>query len=88
MLPPYSAGASKSKLLKQLAAGHEGTSLSTVELEKLAAWIDLGVPFCGDYQEANAWTDAERDKYQHYVDKRQCLAAEEEANVSALGAAN
>jgi expansin (peptidoglycan-binding protein) len=47
------------------------------ELVKLSAWIDLGVPFCGDYVEANAWTEAEKAKYQHFQDKRTRLAEEE-----------
>ena len=25
----------------------------------MAAWIDLAVPYCGDYIEANAWTEDE-----------------------------
>jgi len=28
------------------------------------------VPYCGDYTEANCWTDAERDKYAHFAEKR------------------
>jgi hypothetical protein len=74
MLPPYFAGAVKSDLLKQLEAGHHDVKLSREELEKIACWIDLLVPFCGDYTEANAWTDAEKAKYEHFRDKRERLA--------------
>ena len=28
-------------------------------MDKLCAWIDLVVPFCDDYCEANAWSDKE-----------------------------
>jgi hypothetical protein len=31
--------------------------LSRKELDMLAAWIDLVVPYCGDYLEANAWSE-------------------------------
>lgn len=31
--------------------------LSREELDKLAAWIDMVVPYCGDYVEANAWSE-------------------------------
>lgn len=85
-LPPYSAGANRSQLLPLLDRPHEGIQLSRQELDILAAWIDLGVPFCGDYVEANTWTDAEKAKYQRYWDKRQRLAAEEHAAVQALNA--
>lgn len=84
MLPPYSFGAARSKLIKQLMEGHENVSLSREEMEKLAAWIDLGVPYCGDYVEANAWSPAEMEKYERYAAKRQRLANEELANVKRL----
>lgn len=75
-LPPYSAGSARSKLLEILDQGHEGVELSREELDKLAAWIDLGVPFCGNYLEAHAWTAAEWEKYVHYANKRERLAAD------------
>ena len=45
-----------------LDAGHEDATVSREDLDKLAAWIDLGVPYCGDYTEAGAWTPAEHEK--------------------------
>jgi hypothetical protein len=87
MLPPYSAGAAKSRLMEMLAKGHEGVQLSREELDKLACWIDLLVPFCGDYCEAAAWTEAERAKYEHFLDKRQRMAAIEARNVAELSRA-
>jgi len=32
--------------------GHKKVKLSTKDLEKLAAWVDLYVPYCGDYTES------------------------------------
>ena len=59
MLPPYSAGAAKSRLMTLLEQGHGDVKLSREEIDKIACWIDLLVPFCGDYLEANAWSEAE-----------------------------
>lgn len=84
MLAPYSAGSASSKVVQLLAEGHEGAELSREEMDKFCAWIDLGVPFCGDYREANAWTPEETAKYDRYLNKRQRLAAEEQASLESL----
>ena len=76
MLPPYPAGSNKSKLMEMLDRGHHDVNLTREEMDKLAAWIDLGVPFCGDYLEADAWTTAEKEKYQRYAEKRKRLEKE------------
>ena len=55
-LPPYFAGAARSELLTLLEKGHKGVKLSREELDKIACWMDLLVPYCGNYREANAWT--------------------------------
>jgi hypothetical protein len=71
---PYTAGAATSGLMKMLAAGHGKTRLTEAELGVLALWLDLGVPYCGTYDEANTWTDTERAKYDYYVNKRRQYA--------------
>ena len=81
MLPPYYAGSSQSRLLAILRAGHEGVQLSHEEMRKLACWIDLSVPYCGDYREAAIWAEDEVRKYEHFLSKRQRMAAIEEANI-------
>ena len=63
--------------MELLDKGHEKVVLTREDLEKLAAWIDLGVPFCGDYTEANAWNPDEIAKYQRYSDKRKRLGDED-----------
>jgi hypothetical protein len=70
MLKPSSAGAATSRLMTLLEEGHHGTKLSREELDKFACWLDLLVPYCGDYFEANAWNDKEMAKYRRYLDKR------------------
>ena len=86
MLPPYAAGAAKSGLWRMLKDGHGGVSLSRQELDTIACWIDLNVPFCGDYQEARAWTPEEEDKYTHFLQKRAQMQEIDHATISRLAA--
>lgn len=83
MLPPYSAGAARSRLMTLLEEGHGGVQLSREERDKIACWIDLLVPFCGDYLEANAWSDEELAKYQHFEAKRERMTEQEVRNIEA-----
>ncbi len=69
-LAPYPAGSARSGLMQLLDQGHEGIQLTSAQREILAAWIDLGVPFCGTYEEASQWSVGERDLYRRFVDKR------------------
>ncbi len=81
MLRPYATGAARSRLLALLEQGHEGVALPKEALDKLACWIDLGVPFCGDYTEANAWTPEERERYRHFLEKRARMETIEQENI-------
>ena len=68
--PPLKRGSRTSRLLSEkLDKGH-AKGLTDAELRLLACWIDLGVPFCGDYEEANLWNDADRARWKTCVDKR------------------
>ena len=67
-----------------LEAGHGGVKLTREELDKLACWIDLFVPFCGDYAEANVWTDEEAQKYRRYFAKRKRMEEIEQRNMEAF----
>ncbi|MBT3198698.1 MAG: hypothetical protein HN350_02180 [Phycisphaerales bacterium] len=87
MLRPYHAGAAKSKLLAILEKGHEKAKLSRLELDKIACWLDLLVPYCGDYREANAWSDAEKRNYDRFEAKRKKMQAVEARNIQQLLAA-
>lgn len=64
-----------------LEAGHHDVRLTPEELRRIACWIDLAVPFCGDYAEANAWDDAEKQKYEYFLKKRMEMEAIECANI-------
>jgi len=87
MLPPYYGGAARSRLVTVLEAEHEGVKLSREEMDKIACWIDLLVPFCGDYTEANAWSPEEKGKYEHFLAKRKRMEQIEQKNIEALIAA-
>jgi len=81
MLTPYSAGACRSRLITMLREGHNGVKLSRPELERIACWIDLLVPFCGDYFEANTWSPKETERYEYLMKKRKEQAELERRNV-------
>lgn len=81
-LPPYSTGAARSRLIELLEAGHEGVVLSADELAEIACWIDLAVPFSGDYTEAMPPDQAAR--YVYYLDKRRQWAADGQRSIRAL----
>ncbi len=84
MLPPYFAGSAKSSLLGMLEKGHKNVQLSREELDKIACWIDLLVPYCGDYTEAAAWSPTEFAKYDRYLQKRRQMQEMERAGIEAL----
>jgi DNA-binding beta-propeller fold protein YncE len=82
MLPPYAAGAARSRLLSMLAEGHYEAQITPEEIQKLACWIDLQVPFCGDYEEASEWTGEEQQTYRHFLDKRRRMEDLERRNIA------
>ncbi len=82
MIAPGAAGAIRSSLLAELAEGHYGVRLKAEDLEKLACWMDLQVPFCADYEEANVWTAEDKEKYRHFLDKRRRMEELERRNVA------
>jgi hypothetical protein len=78
---PFSFGANTSPMMADLEHGHPDVAgerrveLSREALEKIACWIDLAVPFVGDYCEAGAWSDEESAWYRHQVLKQERLRA-------------
>jgi hypothetical protein len=61
-----------------------GTKLTREELDKFCAWIDLCVPYCGDYMENNIWDEKTEKKYIHYHTKRESLAEENRRSTELL----
>jgi hypothetical protein len=69
-LVPYRAGAATSPMMKLLRDGHRDVKLTDTELRTLAAWIDLLVPYAGDYYHGATWTSEQTAYYRYYEDKR------------------
>ncbi len=76
-LKPYNAGSATSNLIKRLESGHGKTKLSREEIERVALWIDLGVPFIAHYREAHNWTKEEQAFYDYYEKKQKAAKKEE-----------
>ncbi|MEG1586036.1 MAG: hypothetical protein RR346_04100, partial [Bacteroidales bacterium] len=81
LLAPYFAGSTRSNLMNRLKNGHGGTRLTTQEIETVALWLDLLVPFIGDYREANNWTPQDEEYYRYYEKKQEKAYLENEENV-------
>ena len=73
-IPPLAYGSRVSRLFtERLDKGH-AKGITEAEKRTLACWIDLGVPFCGDYEEGNAWNDKERERWEYFSRKRREFA--------------
>ena len=81
LLKPYFAGSTTSNLIKRLENGHGGANVTKEEVETVALWLDLLVPFISDYKEANNWTNEEMEYYQYYEEKMEKARKENEKNV-------
>jgi hypothetical protein len=87
LLPPYFAGAAKSSLMRHLEPAHHEVKVTQAEKERVACWIDLCVPFCGSYTEANQWAVEDKVTYLYFEAKRARLAEIEIDNIRKLLAA-
>jgi hypothetical protein len=84
LLPPGFAGSATSRLIALLEAPHYDVALSAEELGTIACWIDLAVPFCGDYEESQAWEPDEVARYRHFLQKRRSWESLERAHIEGL----
>ncbi len=96
VLPPYACGSAQSKLMADLEPSHYNVQLTDAEKRLVACWMDLGVPFCGSYGEANTWDRQERncewntwnlpqkELYDSFQRKREVYAREELNDVKAF----
>jgi hypothetical protein len=87
LLPPYFAGAATSKLMEYLEPSHYDVQVSEAEKRRIACWIDLCVPFCGSYTDANQWDPQVTATYLYFEAKRARLAEIEIDNLRKLHAA-
>jgi len=83
MLPPYACGSTQSKLMDYLEPSHYGVRLTDAEKRIVACWIDLAVPFCGSYAQANTWNHKEKEQYEYFQMKRVRFAQEEIESIKA-----
>ena len=78
MMAPRETGATRSRLVSLLERGHKRTRLTAEELRTIVCWIDLGVPYTGDYTEARQWTEDEVAMYEHFLAKRRAVEETEQ----------
>lgn len=71
---PYQNGSKKSNIIDLLMndtdGNHSGLSITKSQIQALAAWIDLGVPFRGTYDEANTWNSNDYREYEERTNMR------------------
>ena len=78
LLPPLKYGSRTSRLFtERLDKGH-AKGITDAEKRVLACWVDLCVPFCGDYEEGAAWNEQERAFWDYYTKKRAEFATDAE----------
>ena len=73
-LPPLTNGSRVSRLFTELLDKSHAKGVTDAEKRKLACWIDLGVPFCGDYTESNTWNAHELERWKYFSRKREKYA--------------
>jgi hypothetical protein len=83
LTPPYFAGSTQSGLIKLLLNGHKKVKLTAEEIGAVAAWIDLNVPYVGEYDEMNLWDDAAKKLYRDKMEMRRKQEAIEAENIQA-----
>lgn len=69
LIAPGSLGSRASGLFARLDAGH-GRGITEAEMRVLACWVDLGVPFGGDYLEGANWSQEDFARWRRCVEKR------------------
>ena len=82
--PIYHRGSAKSKLFDMLESNHGKCKLTSDEMARLRAWVDLCVPFCGDYMEAHSWNEHQVRHYVELVNRRNMFEAEEKKAIAAF----
>ncbi len=78
VLDPEQYGSSQSNMIKMLEDGHYNVKLEEKDLQTLKAWIDLGVPFRGDYEEAKRWGLNDKREYEEKGLKRAFYETQDE----------
>lgn len=67
--PPYYAGSIESGLIKKLEEGHV-KNLPREAFDRIQAWIDLNIPYVGDYRDNNTWKQEYKERYENKIKER------------------
>jgi hypothetical protein len=67
--PPYFSGSIKSGMIKKLEEGHV-KDLPQEAFDRIQAWIDLNIPYVGNYMDNNNWTEDLRKRYKAKIAER------------------
>lgn len=79
---PYTFGSNVSKLTEMIDNKHGKVELNREEKEKIAAWIDLGAPMIGAYDESNNWPEENLKFYQERLALRKANEAIDAKNIN------
>lgn len=71
LIPPCSRGSRTSKLFSEMLDKGHAPGLTDVECRTLALWVDLGVPFCGAYDELVEWDANDRARWNRAILRRE-----------------
>ncbi len=80
--PPYTCGSSQSPLVDLLYEGHEGVEMTHEEMEKICAWIDMGIQFAGWYGEKMG--ERSQSRIRKMLDLRAAFEADEREDLRRL----
>jgi hypothetical protein len=83
-IKPFTYGSGKSTLISRLQAGMHGSTITKKEIALLSAWIDLGIPHGGKYNDDMLPTDSA--KYEARLKRRLDHEALESQNIAAFRA--
>jgi hypothetical protein len=79
MLPAYHAGAARTRWIALLREEHYSVKLTAAEMDRFVTWIDLLVPYLGEYTEIMSERDLAR--YNRMMAKRQRWLDQERKNI-------
>lgn len=86
--PAKSFGSGASEFVSMLDNDPDFANLTENDKLKVKAWIDLGVPLCGTYDELNNWNDNERREFREKENKRKFYNRLDKMTVNNLAGTN
>lgn len=65
-----------------LKKGHEKVQLTQDEMDTISAWIDLNIPFVGEYDEMPDWSEKDHKTYTENMELRKSMEEIEAKNIA------